>query len=123
MSQLEKDFGGLELNPEFQRGHIWTVEQQTSYVENVMRGVVSTAGTVVQFNCKNWPGIPQQPDSDLADGVQCIDGLQRLTSVTEYLDGRIKPFGKGLQKWDGTAWDVRRMEFRFRIAVFSFQRK
>lgn len=29
---------GLELNPDFQRGHCWTEKQQIAYVEHVLRG-------------------------------------------------------------------------------------
>ena len=29
---------GLQLNPEFQRGHVWTRKQQIAYVEFLLRG-------------------------------------------------------------------------------------
>ena len=29
---------GLDLCPDFQRGHVWTVEQQIAFVEYVLRG-------------------------------------------------------------------------------------
>lgn len=29
---------GLEMNPDFQRGHIWTEEQQSKYIEFILKG-------------------------------------------------------------------------------------
>ena len=29
---------GLQLNPEFQRGHVWTEEQQIAWIEYHLRG-------------------------------------------------------------------------------------
>ena len=31
--------GELDLNPDFQRGHVWTEQQQIRYVEFVLRGI------------------------------------------------------------------------------------
>ena len=32
---------GLVLNPDFQRGHVWTEEQQTAYIEYLLMGGMS----------------------------------------------------------------------------------
>jgi hypothetical protein len=120
LADFEKDCEGLELDPDFQRGHVWTPEQQQAYIENSMRGVVSTAGMVIQFNCRNWQFRPVT-DSDLSNGVQCIDGLQRLTAVREYVAGNVKPFGMAVAEWQGTSWDLHRMQFRLKFAVYDFQ--
>ena len=39
LKQLQEDVRiGLDLNPDFQRGHVWRVAQQIAYVEYVMAG-------------------------------------------------------------------------------------
>ena len=39
---------GLQLNPDFQRGHVWTTRQQIAYIEYLMRDPVS--GKEIYFN-------------------------------------------------------------------------
>jgi hypothetical protein len=71
---------GLELNPYFQRGHVWTEEQQIRYVEFIFRQGMS--GKDIYFNCKGeWEGP-----------IICIDGLQRLTAALKFLDNRLPIF-------------------------------
>jgi hypothetical protein len=120
LADFEKDYG-MELIPDFQRGHVWTADQQRLYIENTMRGVVSTAGMVIQFNCRNWHETRQAKDTDLPEGLMCIDGLQRLTAVREYIAGNVKPFGMAVDEWDGTTWDVHRVQFRLKFAIYDFQ--
>lgn len=77
--------GFLDLNPDFQRAHVWTPEQQTSYVEYVLRG--GTSGKELYFNC---------PDYALGstDGPYVIvDGKQRLHAVRRFMHGEIPAFG------------------------------
>ena len=47
---------GLILNPEFQRGHVWTEEQQEKYIEYVLKG--GTSGKEIFFNRQG--GIAKQ---------------------------------------------------------------
>ena len=42
------DEQGLILNPDFQRGHVWTEEQQEKYIEYVLKG--GTSGKEIFFN-------------------------------------------------------------------------
>jgi hypothetical protein len=116
-----KDYGGMELNPDFQRGHVWTAEQQQHYIENVLRGVVSSSGFVLQFNCPNWDS--DKVVADLPKGFQCIDGLQRLTAVQEFLEGNVKPFGLSPSDLDISSFSMRGSTFRFRVAVHTFSRR
>jgi len=39
----------LDMNPDFQRGHVWTEEQQIAYVELKLRG--GEGSNIVYFNC------------------------------------------------------------------------
>lgn len=50
---------GLILNPEFQRGHVWTEEQQEKYIEYVLKGGTS----VKKYFSINRAGIVKQRQS------------------------------------------------------------
>lgn len=108
----------VELCPDFQRGHVWTEKQQTAFIENVLREVVSAAGLTLHFNAPAWE---DEPSGDLPPTVQCIDGLQRLTAVRRYIAGEVSPFGLSRSDMDGTRFSTRMTRFRFRIAVHTFQ--
>jgi uncharacterized membrane protein YkgB len=41
---------GLQLNPEFQRGNVWTEEQQIKYIEYRLRAVISLVGLFILTN-------------------------------------------------------------------------
>jgi hypothetical protein len=113
------NYGGMELNPDFQRGHVWTPEQQVHYIENALRGIVSAPAFVIQLNCPNWED--DKYTGDLPHGMQCIDGLQRLTAVQRLMDGDIKPFGLSLEDLDYSSFSLKGVTYRFRIEMFSFQ--
>lgn len=45
---------GLNLEPDFQRGHVWTDAQRISYMEGILRGTVGESQRVIQFNAPHW---------------------------------------------------------------------
>ncbi|MDD4779154.1 MAG: DUF262 domain-containing protein [Tissierellia bacterium] len=77
-------FTPLQLNPDFQRGHVWTEEQQIKYLEYLLKG--GKSARVIYFNHPNWQG------SYIGEFV-CVDGLQRLTACIRFLDNEIPAFG------------------------------
>ncbi len=116
-----KDYG-LNLDPDFQRGRTWSPRQQAHYIENALRGVIPPETMVIQFNAPHWDDDGYL--GELPREVQIIDGLQRLTTVIEYLDGKVLPFGRSVQDFEGTPFDVRRRTgFRFRFAMHTFATK
>lgn len=115
------DWGGLELNPDFQRGHVWTTQQQTNFIENVLRGIVPSSGFLIQFNCPNW--VNDHCQGDLPRGLQCIDGLQRISAVLDFLDGKVKPFGLHVDDLDLSSFSMKRSHYRFIFSVYDFQNK
>lgn len=119
LASYKKDWGGLELDPDFQRGHVWTPAQQRHFIENILRGVVSTSGYLVQFNCPNWDA--DKYEGDLPRGFQCIDGLQRITAVRKFLAGDVFPFGLSVTDLDDSSYSMNRTLFRFRFAVHNFE--
>lgn len=85
----------LELNPDFQRGNVWTEQQQIAYVEFFLRG--GQSAKTIYFNCGAWNERVQ--DSDIPQMV-CVDGLQRLTALTRFLDDEIPAFGTKFSEYE-----------------------
>jgi hypothetical protein len=114
--ELGDDHGGLELIPDFQRGHIWSPKQQSHFVENCLRRIVPSSGYLIQFNCPHWGD--HRGETDLPAGLQCVDGLQRYTAITSFVRGEVKAFGLSVADFAGTQFDPKR--FRMTIAVHDF---
>jgi len=101
---------GLDLLPAFQRGHVWTREQQIAYVEAMLMGV-EVSRTLI-FNHYEWEyghGSPPYPKGTMV----IIDGLQRLQAVSQFMRGEIPAFGKRLGEFQG--------RLRFHNARFHFR--
>ena len=99
-SWIEED--GLQLNPDFQRGHVWTQEQQEKYIEFVLRG--GKSGRDIYFNDPFW--CRTKKDSSYKDFV-CVDGLQRITAIRKFLNNEIKVFGHFYKAFGGRTDIVR----------------
>lgn len=119
LAEMGHDHGGLELVPDFQRGHVWTEIQQSHFVENCLRGIVPTSGFLLQFNCPTW-GEHRAP-TDLPNGLQCIDGLQRYTAITRFVRGEINAFGLHANELAGTQFATNR--FHMKVAVHQFTKR
>ncbi len=119
IANMGADYGGLELIPDFQRGHVWTQAQQTHFIENCLRGVVPSSGLLIQFNSPTWN--EDVTDSDLPPGLQCVDGLQRYTAVTEFVKGNVKPFGFTAEELAGTQFAPARIHMKIAIHDFAYR--
>ena len=84
----EEESGGLQLNPDFQRGHVWTEAQQIAFMEFFLRG--GKTGRVVYLNHPSW--TRENLESTYNDFV-CVDGLQRITAIKRFIENEIKIFG------------------------------
>lgn len=76
---------GLDLDPDFQRAHVWTEAQQKDFVEFMVRG--GRTGRVILFNAKGWNG-----SMDKVGPLQLVDGKQRLNAVLRFLHDEITIF-------------------------------
>jgi hypothetical protein len=76
---------GLNLNPDFQRAHVWTRDQQIAYVEYILKG--GEVGKNLTFNCPGWGGV-----IDIGR-YEIIDGKQRLEAARAFLRDDFKAFG------------------------------
>lgn len=86
---------GLDLDPEFQRAHVWTEAQQIAFMEFFLRG--GKSGREILFNHTNWMG-------GLADGDESfvlVDGKQRLHAALAFLDNKIPVLGYYYKDWTG----------------------
>lgn len=122
LGDTAKPYGGLDLNPDFQRGHVWTQEQQLRYIEAAFRGLLPPSAKSVQFNCANW-NARKDHKTDLPGGLQCMDGLQRITAVDAWLAGEFKPFGLSIEDLDDTPWMISKgmnLKFRFHVSIFDY---
>jgi hypothetical protein len=88
----QQDELGLDLDPDFQRGHVWTEEQQVSYVEYILQGG-EAAKTLIAVSV-NWEAYP--PTS-----YALLDGKQRLTAVLRFLRNEIRAFGRLRSEFKG----------------------
>lgn len=86
---------GLQLNPDFQRGHVWTEEQQISWLEYHLRG--GKSGNTIYLNNPMW-GLGYIVESGK---YVCVDGLQRITSAQRFINNEIKVFGSYYKEYEG----------------------
>lgn len=84
-------YDGYDLNPEFQRGHVWSKLDQQKYIEALMRGVLPRQAKTITLNICGWQGEPIT--GDMPQGLVCIDGLQRLTAIEAFKNKEITIFG------------------------------
>lgn len=123
LDELGRDYGSMDLCPDFQRGHVWTGPQKKAFIESALRQMISDAGLTLQFNCPEFEdvGRPIPAARDLPAGVQCLDGLQRITAVREFLGGEVFPFGLHVSDLGGSRFDVGRSLYRFNVAIYAMQ--
>lgn len=75
------DVHKIILEPNFQRGHVWTTLQQHKFIEYCLRG--GRESLVVIFNLKET--LPRHT-------YTCIDGLQRLTAIWMFMHDMLSVF-------------------------------
>lgn len=78
---------GMDLDPDFQRGHVWSELQQVRFVEFMLRG--GRSGRVILFNQPGWTSGKIRRD----EPMQLVDGKQRLQAARRFLANEIPAFG------------------------------
>lgn len=114
--------GVFDLNPDFQRGHVWDEAKQVAYVESYLRG---NASALFRFNNVSITGSPRIDDGDVKTyDMVCIDGLQRITALREFMADRLTVFEDlKASNLRGTVMDPLRTVFNFEVEVFAFPRR
>jgi len=77
----------LQLDPDFQRGHVWNRPQQKAFIEFFLRG-----GKTAKVVYLNFPSWSRNATTDYNDFV-IVDGKQRLEAWRQFFDNKIKAFG------------------------------
>lgn len=98
----------LQMNPDFQRGHVWTEQQQIAFIESVLRNGAKNA-RIIYLNDPNWMRHSDRPYKDFV----CVDGLQRYTAIKRFVQNEIKAFGYYYNQFE----DKLRGKFDMRINV------
>lgn len=75
---------GLNLEPDFQRAHVWADDQRSRYVEYILRG--GNSGRDIYFNHPGWR-------RDFIGEMVIVDGKQRLQAIRMFMDNKIRAFG------------------------------
>lgn len=81
--------GCLDLDPDFQRAHVWDEDKQIHYVEFVLRGGRSSRD--IFMNCASWSGRGKSYTTE--QPIALVDGKQRLEAVRRFLRDEIPAFG------------------------------
>ena len=105
LMRYKKNFN-LDQNPNFQRGHIWTEEQQIAYVEFKIQN--GPGSNIIQFNCPGWM-------NDFKKEMVLVDGLQRLTAVNAFINNEIKVFGNYFEDYENNNLILMKIDFIFSI--------
>jgi hypothetical protein len=75
----------LDMNPPFQRSHVWNDAQRVAYIEHVLAGGMS--GRDIYVNHSSWHILGKDVPSVL------VDGKQRLDALLKFVGGELAVFG------------------------------
>jgi len=84
--QIDRYVGdyALDLQPDFQRAHVWGEERQEKFVQFLLRGGHSSRD--IYFNCPGW-------GRGVIGNFVIVDGKQRLEACLKFLRGELRVFG------------------------------
>jgi hypothetical protein len=100
-------FIGLNLDHDFQRGHVWSEQKQIEYVEYKLRG--GDYSDMILFNHPNWMG-------SWKGEMVLVDGKQRLEAVRKFVRNELPIFGGNhLNDFDYPSRLLRSVHFSFCI--------
>ena len=103
---------GLDVNPNFQRGRVWSTTQKVNYIEYILQG--GKSGKDLYFNCPKWHY--GRIGRDIPGGwYVLVDGKQRIDAVLGYLSNEFKIFGQWYHE-DYTSFpDIMTASFRWYV--------
>jgi hypothetical protein len=86
---------GFTMDPEYQRGHVWTMEQRERYVEHVLAGGETALDIII--NVRNW----NKPSAGKEGVAEVLDGKQRLTALLMFMRDEVRAFGLLYSEFEG----------------------
>lgn len=75
---LHPDGKILELNPFYQRGLVWTLNQKRDYILALFNGKATIEPTIVEYFKDNYK----------IHMMEVLDGKQRLTTIFDFIDNK-----------------------------------
>jgi len=73
----------IDLNPEYQRGNVWTQSQKVALIHSIMREI--SIGTFVAI---------KRPYEEGEKCYEMLDGKQRLLAILDFRENRLSYLGK-----------------------------
>lgn len=99
LNDLQEQFGNdFQLDPDFQRAHVWNEEKQIKYVEYVLKGGLGSK--TILWNCPGWQ------KNDKMGPFVLVDGKQRLEAVRKFLKNELPVFGHFLNEYHDKPRDL-----------------
>lgn len=126
IEKYKTNYDGFEENPDFQRGWVWTREQQIAFIESYIRGGIGDTGRTITLSCPDFQR-DQVADSDLK-GFVIIDGLQRITAIRQFMKDEFTVFNDvvegGVDKdfFNGSRFNLKSQQgVRFNVMNFQYK--
>lgn len=107
------ELNGLDLDPDFQRIHVWNDEQRVRYMEYILRG--GKYARDIYFNSENWHSG--------TNIVQLVDGKQRLETIRRFMRDELAVFGKRLSEFKDARTFTHDCAQTFRFHVYDLDRR
>ena len=84
----------LDIDPPFQRAHVWSEEKQIAFMEYLFKG--GQLSNRLLFNYPHWMG---NMDSK-TDVMVLVDGKQRLEAMLKFKRDELPVFGHSCSEWE-----------------------
>ena len=102
----------IDLEPIYQREHVWTTEQQIAYVEFRLRG--GEGGSSLYFNYIIGDPVKRR--------IEIVDGKQRITAARLFMADKLPAFGYTLSQY-ADRFPAMDASTRFRFHINDLQTK
>ena len=95
----------LYLDPDFQRGHVWSLDKKIAYVTYILRG--GQGSREIKFNHPNW-------SNSVKGDMVLVDGKQRLEAVRGFLRDEFPIYGSLFSEFTDEL-RIMRCDFVFKV--------
>ena len=79
---------GLDLNPKYQRGNVWSLQQKQSLIESIFKNIDIGKFTIIRRKFRE----------DQEHYYEVLDGKQRIIAIGEFFEGRFTYKGMKYQE-------------------------
>lgn len=101
---------GLDLDPDFQRGHVWSKDNQIKFIEFILKGGKSPP---LYFNSPCYR--QSSSENKLPDTIVLVDGKQRLNAILSFINNEIPVFGYYLNDFEDKVFLLRHFSISYYI--------